>query len=57
MVNSPLAVALALFSTFGFGAAFVLTQFALRWMPPRVGGRLQHSDLHAVILVPRAFLD
>ena len=38
MVNSPLAVALAPFSTFGFGAAFVLTQFALRWMPPRVGG-------------------
>ena len=37
MVNSPLAVALALFSTFGFGAGFVLTQFALRWIPPRLG--------------------
>jgi drug/metabolite transporter (DMT)-like permease len=35
--NSPLAVALALLSTFGFGAGFVLTQFALRWMPPRLG--------------------
>ena len=37
MGNSPLAVALALLSTFGFGAGFVLTQFALRWMPPRLG--------------------
>jgi len=37
LVNSPLAVALALFSTFGFGAGFVLTQFALRWIPPRLG--------------------
>ena len=37
MINSPLAVALALFSTFGFGAGFVLTQFALRWVPPRLG--------------------
>jgi uncharacterized membrane protein len=35
--DRPLAVALALFSTFAFGAAFVLTQFALRWMPPRLG--------------------
>jgi drug/metabolite transporter (DMT)-like permease len=35
--NSPLAVGLALFSTFGFGTAFVLTQFALRWIPPRLG--------------------
>jgi drug/metabolite transporter (DMT)-like permease len=35
--NSPLAVPFALFSTFGFGAGFVLTQFALRWMPPRLG--------------------
>jgi len=35
--NSPLAVALALLSTFGFGAGFVLTQFELRWMPPRLG--------------------
>ena len=37
MGNSPLAVALALLSTFGFGAGFVLTQFALRCMPPRLG--------------------
>jgi drug/metabolite transporter (DMT)-like permease len=37
LVNTPLAVALALFSTFSFGAGFVLTQFALRWMPPRLG--------------------
>jgi drug/metabolite transporter (DMT)-like permease len=35
--NIPLAVALALLSTFGFGTGFVLTQFALRWMPPRLG--------------------
>ncbi|MBV8290038.1 MAG: DMT family transporter [Hyphomicrobiales bacterium] len=28
---------MALFSTFGFGAGFVLTQFALRWIPPRLG--------------------
>jgi drug/metabolite transporter (DMT)-like permease len=37
LVKSPLAVLLSLFSTFGFGAAFVLTQFALRRMPPRLG--------------------
>lgn len=37
MANTPLSVLLALFSTFGFGAGFVLTQFALRWMPPRLG--------------------
>jgi drug/metabolite transporter (DMT)-like permease len=37
LINSSVAVALALVSTFGFGAAFVLTQFALRWMPPRLG--------------------
>jgi drug/metabolite transporter (DMT)-like permease len=37
LVNSPLVVALALFSSFSFGAGFVLTQFALRWMPPRLG--------------------
>jgi len=35
--DRPLAVVLALFSTIGFGAAFVLTQFALRWMPPWLG--------------------
>jgi hypothetical protein len=33
----PIAVLLALSSTFGFGAAFVLTQVALRWMPPWLG--------------------
>jgi drug/metabolite transporter (DMT)-like permease len=38
LLNSPLAVSLALFSTLGFGAAFVLTQFALRFIPPRLGG-------------------
>ena len=37
MANYPLAVVFALLSTFAFGAAFVLTQFALRWMPPRLG--------------------
>jgi drug/metabolite transporter (DMT)-like permease len=37
LVNSPLAVALALFSAFGFGSGFVLTQFALRWISPRLG--------------------
>lgn len=36
-MNSPLAVALALFATFGLGAGFVLTQFALRFIPPRLG--------------------
>jgi drug/metabolite transporter (DMT)-like permease len=28
---------LALISAFGLGAGFVLTQFALKWMPPRLG--------------------
>jgi drug/metabolite transporter (DMT)-like permease len=28
---------LALCSSFGFGTAFVVTQFALRWIPPRLG--------------------
>ena len=37
MANSPLAVGLALYATLAFGAGFVLTQFALRWMPPRLG--------------------
>jgi len=37
LANSPLAVALALCSTFGFGTAFVLTQVALRFMPARLG--------------------
>jgi uncharacterized membrane protein len=40
LANSPLAVALALCASFGFGAAFVLTQFALRWVPPRLGAAL-----------------
>jgi drug/metabolite transporter (DMT)-like permease len=38
--NNPLAILLALYSAFGFGAAFALTQFALRWMPPRLGAAL-----------------
>ena len=37
MVISPLAVVLALVSNLGFGAAFVLTQHALRWTPPQLG--------------------
>jgi len=37
VADDPLAVLLALVATFGFGAGFVLTQFALRWMPPRLG--------------------
>jgi drug/metabolite transporter (DMT)-like permease len=40
LADSPLAVALALFSAFGFGSGFVLTQFALRWMAPRLGAAL-----------------
>jgi drug/metabolite transporter (DMT)-like permease len=35
--DHALAVALALFSTCCFGTGFVLTQFALRWIPPRLG--------------------
>jgi drug/metabolite transporter (DMT)-like permease len=31
------AILLALGSTLGFGAAFVLTQFGLKWMPPWLG--------------------
>jgi drug/metabolite transporter (DMT)-like permease len=34
---SPLAILLALASAFGIGLGFVLTQFALRWMPPWQG--------------------
>lgn len=37
MPDSSLAVLLALLSTFGYGASFVLTQFALRRMPPWLG--------------------
>jgi drug/metabolite transporter (DMT)-like permease len=37
MANYPLSVLLGLFSAFVFGAAFVLTQFALRSMRPRLG--------------------
>jgi drug/metabolite transporter (DMT)-like permease len=40
VANNPLAVLLALVATFGLGAGFVLTQFALRWMPPRRGAAL-----------------
>ncbi len=43
MPDSPLAVSLALLSTLGFGAAFVLTQFALRFIPPRLGGAFSIS--------------
>jgi drug/metabolite transporter (DMT)-like permease len=32
-----IATTLALVSAFGLGAGFVLTQFALKWMPPRLG--------------------
>jgi drug/metabolite transporter (DMT)-like permease len=35
--NPSLAVLLALLSTLCFGAAFVLAQIALRWMPPWLG--------------------
>jgi len=35
--DHTLAVVLALVSTCGFGAGFVLTQFGLRWIPPRFG--------------------
>jgi drug/metabolite transporter (DMT)-like permease len=34
---SPVAILLALASAFGVGLGFVLTQFALRWMPPWQG--------------------
>jgi drug/metabolite transporter (DMT)-like permease len=37
LANNPLAFLLALFATLGLGAGFVLTQFALRFMPPRLG--------------------
>jgi drug/metabolite transporter (DMT)-like permease len=40
LANNPLAVLLALVATFGLGAGFVLTQFALRWMPPGLGAAL-----------------
>jgi drug/metabolite transporter (DMT)-like permease len=32
-----IATTLALISAFGLGTGFVLTQFALKWMPPRLG--------------------
>ena len=32
-----IAAILSLISAFGFGTGFVLTQFALKWMPPRIG--------------------
>jgi drug/metabolite transporter (DMT)-like permease len=37
VTNIPLAVLFGLYAAFAFGAAFVLTQFALRWIPPRLG--------------------
>lgn len=37
MENPSLAILLALVSTLFFGTAFVLTQIALRWMPPWLG--------------------
>jgi drug/metabolite transporter (DMT)-like permease len=37
LADNSLAAALALLSTFGFGAGFVLTQLALRWTSPRLG--------------------
>lgn len=37
MDNTPTAVLLALCSTLGYGVSFVLAQFGLRWMPPRLG--------------------
>lgn len=37
VANNALAVLSALVSSFTFGAGFVLTQFALRRMPPRLG--------------------
>lgn len=37
MDDAPAAVLLALASTLGYGASFVLAQFGLRWMPPWVG--------------------
>lgn len=40
MADNPLAVVLALLATLGLGAGFVLTQFALPWMPPRRGAAL-----------------
>ena len=40
MESNSVAVIFALLSTFGLGAGFVLTQFALRWMPPRRGAAL-----------------
>jgi drug/metabolite transporter (DMT)-like permease len=40
LAHNPLAVVLALFATFGLGAGFVLTQFALRFIPPRLGAAL-----------------
>src|SRR5262249_13846674 len=35
--DKAFAILLALYAVFTFGAGFVLTQFALRWMPPRLG--------------------
>lgn len=43
MHSTPLAVLLALVSTIGYGAAFVLAQFALRTMPPWLGAAFSIS--------------
>lgn len=43
MQETQLAIPLALVSTIGFGTAFVLTQFALRWMPPSLGAAFSIS--------------
>jgi drug/metabolite transporter (DMT)-like permease len=40
LTDKSIAILLALYAAFGFGAGFVLTQFALRWMPPRLGAAL-----------------
>jgi drug/metabolite transporter (DMT)-like permease len=40
LANPSLAAVLALVSTFGYGAAFVLTQFGLRFVPPWLGAAI-----------------
>ncbi|MGC1780296.1 MAG: DMT family transporter [Xanthobacteraceae bacterium] len=37
MDDAPTAILLALASTLGYGVSFVLAQFGLRWMSPRLG--------------------
>ena len=50
------AVPLALLSMLGFGTAFVLTQFGLRWMPPWLGAAfsIPTSTLLFWLLAPRS---